>query len=371
MHGRVPAAEQLLVFVRNRLSREDFERFKAMLAPAPARGVARDQLQLLLPLVAGAGEALGGEALGTALAGGAELGAGALAAGGELVAGGAEGIGAAAGEAGAGALGEGAETLGALGEGAGEEGGGRLVWAEPYGGSEGGWSIREGGELTEPRSGGGGPPETPPEEEGGGGGGGGSAAEGSRGSTAGRQEGSRGGGGGFSGGSSSKKDDDDDDERSSGSGSSGSSPSPPRATSSTGSSSTSGSSSSGSSPQPKPAAPQQAQRPDSNTQGARIGAQWNREAAAAERSQNRGARDAWRVLCRPARARQAQDDVRRQHDSYPIRLTHALDLSHGRRHDEDEADWRLAQTRLPPRWRADENLRAGFIFARKFERRAR
>jgi len=44
-----------------------------------------------------------------------------------------------------------------------------------------------------------------------------------------------------------------------------------------------------------------------------------------------------------------------------------------RHHEDDDVmtDWRLAQTRLAPRWRADENLRAGFIFARKFEKRAR
>ncbi len=75
------AAEQLVAFIKNRLSPSDFARFCALLSPQ-----GRDQGPLLIPeigaLLGGAGEAAGG-----ALAGGAEAAGGALAGGAEAAGG--------------------------------------------------------------------------------------------------------------------------------------------------------------------------------------------------------------------------------------------------------------------------------------------
>jgi len=285
------------------------------------RTVAKDQWQLLVPLVEAGGEALaggeaagalgaglaaGGEALGGAVAlGGAEL----AGAGGEALAGAGEGLGAEA----AGGLAEGAEGVGAGAEGAaGEatggaeagEAGGRLTWRDPYAGSEGGWVDRTSGEPAA-KSGGGGP-EGPQAPEGGGGGGRGGGSEGEGGGGSGGEGGgakSEEGGRSSSGSSSSnRRDDFDRAEETSSSSGGGSSPPAPRATAA----SSSGSSSSSNPPaQPKVATqPQRAQKPDSNAQGARLGAQW---AAQTKRDKGGGdshsrasgdsARDPWRALC--------------------------------------------------------------------------
>ena len=228
-HKKIVAAEQLLIFVKNRLSREDFERFKALVQPKEAT----DFLPLLIEgaaELAGGAEAAGGLAAGAeALGAGAEMaGAGALAevAGGGEAAGGAaeaglrEGAEAASGAEG---LGEGAEGLG---EGGGGEGGGGGGFSEEGGGEEGGGSG-----------------------SGGSGSGGGSRA--SEGQSSSIRKSIERNVSSSSGSNQKKRDDDENDVRaasSGGGGSSSSSSSRPTYRASSGSSSSSGGSSSGGTP---------------------------------------------------------------------------------------------------------------------------
>lgn len=238
-HKKIVAAEQLVIFVRNRLSREDFERFKALVQP---KEVAADFLPLLIEgaEALGAGAEAGGLAAGAgALAEGAELGAGALA----EMAGGGEAAGGAA-EAG---LSEGAEAASGAAEGA-EAGEGLSTGGEGGGAGEGG-----GGGFSE--GGGGGAGE----------GGGGSRASGSSpsGSRTSEGQGNRLRQQSSSSSSNQKKDDDQNDVKAASSGGGGSSSSPtPRSPYRASSGSSGGSSSSGtprgqrmSSAQPKSTTP--------------------------------------------------------------------------------------------------------------------